>query len=113
MLIAKVWKIKGHFNVDVKEASLHLFCIQHKLKSLNKDLTSYKNIDNPSCIDLLLHSSAKSLKSAYAIEMGLLNFHKLVVTIQNEKHEPETSRVIQYKDYKKFDYAIFNDNCRK
>ena len=42
----------GDFNVDVKEVSLHLFCNQYKLISLNKDPTCYKNIDN-SCIDLL------------------------------------------------------------
>ena len=40
------------FNVDVKEVSLHLFCNQYKLTSLNKDPTCYKNTDN-SCIDLL------------------------------------------------------------
>ena len=44
--------IMGDFNVDVKEVSLHLFCNQYKLTSLNKDPTCYKNIDN-SCIDLL------------------------------------------------------------
>ena len=38
--------IMGDFNVDVKEASLHLSCDQYKLKSLNKDPTCYKNIDN-------------------------------------------------------------------
>ena len=50
--------IMGDFNVDVKEVSLHLFCNQYKLKSLNKDPTCYKNIDNPSCIDLFLTNSA-------------------------------------------------------
>ena len=52
--------IIGNFTVDVKEVSLHLLCNQYKLKSLNKDPTCYKNIDNSSCIDLLLTNSAKS-----------------------------------------------------
>ena len=33
---------------------LLLFCNQHKLKSLNKDLTCHKNFNNPYCIGLLL-----------------------------------------------------------
>ena len=105
--------IMGDFNVDVKEVSLHLFSNQYKLKSLNKDPTCYKNIDNPSCIDLLLTNSAKSFESTYTIETGLSDFHKLVVTVLNEKHERMPPKVIQYRNYKKFDYAIFNNNLRK
>ena len=105
--------IMGDFNVDVKEVSLHLFCNQYKLKSLNKNPTCYKNIDNPSCIDLLLTNSAKRFESTCTIEKDLSDFHKLVVTVTNEKHERMPLKVIQYRNYKKFDYAIFNNNLRK
>ena len=77
----------GDFNVDVKEISLHLLCRQYKSKSLNKDLTCYKNTDNPSCIDLLLTYLANSSKSTCTIETALTDFHKLAVTVLNEKHE--------------------------
>ena len=105
--------IMGDFNVDVKEVSLHLFCNQYKLKSLNRDPTCYKNIGNPSRIDLLLTNSAKSFEITCTIETGLSDFHKLVVTVLNEKHERMPPKVIQHRDYKKFDYAIFNYNLRK
>ena len=49
--------IMSDFSVGIKEVSLHLFCNQCKLKSMKKDPTCYKNIDNPSCIDLLLTNS--------------------------------------------------------
>ena len=49
----------GWFNVDVKEANLHLLCNQYKLKLLNKNLICYKNFDNPSSIKLLLTNSGK------------------------------------------------------
>ena len=103
----------GDFNVDVKEVSSRLFRNQYKLKSLNKDPTCYKNIDNPSCIDLLLSNSAKSFESTCTIETGLSDFHNLVVTVLNEKHERLPPKVMQYRNYKKFDYAIFNNNLRK
>ena len=72
----------GDFIVDVKKVSLHLFCNQHKLKSLNNDHTCYSNIDH-SCIDLLLTNSAKSFESTCTIETGLSDFHNLVVTVLN------------------------------
>ena len=103
----------GDFNVNVKEVSLHLFYNQDKLKSLNEDPTYYKNIDNPSCIDLFLTNSAKSFESTCTIETGLSDFNKLVVTVLNEKHERMPPKVIQYRNYRKFDYAIFNNNLRK
>ena len=90
--------IIGDFNVDVKEVSLHLFCSQYKLKSLNKDPTCYKNIDNPSCIDLLLTNSAKSFESTCTIETGLSDFHRLVVTTLNEKHKRMPPEVTQYRN---------------
>ena len=67
----------GDFNVDVKEVSLHLFCNQYKLISLNKDPTCYKNIDN-SCIDLLQvpQRASKVLvlwKRAFQISINLLS----------------------------------------
>ena len=57
----------GWFNVDVKEANLHLFCNQYKLKLLSKNLTCYKNFDNPSSIKLLLTNSGKSLESTCTV----------------------------------------------
>ena len=93
--------IMGDFNVDVKELSFYLFCNQCKLKSMKKDLTCYKNIDNPSCIDLPLNNSAKSFESTCTIERGVSDFHKLIITVLNEKHEWIPPRITEYKDYNK------------
>ena len=35
--------------------------------------------------------------------MGFSDFHKLVVTVLNDKHERIPPKIIQYRDYKKFD----------
>ena len=86
--------IMGDFNVDVREVNLHLFCNQYELKLLNTDTTCYKNIDNPSCIDLLLVNSAKSFECTSTIETSLSDFHKLVVTVLYEKHERMPPKVI-------------------
>ena len=44
---------------------------------------------------------------------GLSDFHKLVPTVLNEKHERMPPKVIEYRDCKKFDYAILNNNLPK
>ena len=101
------------FNVDVKEVSLHLFCNQNKEKTLNKYPTCYNNTDNPSCINLPLTNSAKSFESTCIIETGFPDFHKFFVTVLNEKHERMSPKIMQCRDYKKFDYVIFHNNLCK
>ena len=39
--------------------------------------------------------------------------HKLVVRIINKKHEQVPPKAIQYRDYKKLDYAFFDNNLHK
>ena len=63
----------GNFNVEP-------FCNQHKLKSLNKDPTCFKNVDKPSCIDLFLTSSSKCFEDCLTLETDLTDFHKLIAT---------------------------------
>ena len=58
-------------------------------------------------------NSAKSFESTCPIETGLSDFHKLAVTVLNEKHERMSSKVIHYRDLKKYDYLIFNNNLGK
>ena len=57
-------------------------------------------------------NSAKSFESTCTVKTGLSDFHKLV-TVLNEKHERMPAKVIQYRDYRKFDYAIFNNTLCK
>ena len=103
----------GNFNVDVKkEFAFHLFCNQYQLTSLNNDPTCYKNIDNHSCIDLLLTNSTNSFESTCTIETGLSDFHKLVVMVINKKHEQIPPKLYS-TGITKFDYAIFNNNLKK
>ena len=81
--------IIGDFNIDIQELSLHLFCNQYK---------TYHYL---------------ILWGTWAVETCFSDFYKLVVTVLNEKHKRMTQKIIQCRDYKKFDYAIFNNNLRK
>ena len=70
----------GDFNAEVTEDAMTEFCGLFNLKSLIKVPTCYKNLDNLSCIDLILTNRFNSFQNSIAIESGLLDFHKLTVT---------------------------------
>ena len=46
--------IVGDFNIKVTQTCIKVFCDSYEFKNLIKDATCYKNLENPSCIDLIL-----------------------------------------------------------
>ena len=79
------------------------FCNQYKPKSLNKDPICFRNVNKPSCTDLFLTNNLK------CFEIGLTDFHKLIVTIMKTKHERFLPKTVNYRDYKSFDTKTFKD----
>ena len=66
--------IMSDFNIDIEKASWFTFVVQTVGVKINKDSTSYRNIDNYSYIDVLLTNSAKSFENICTIETGLSHF---------------------------------------
>ena len=85
------------------------FCNQYKLKSLNKKLTCFKNVNKPSCIDLFLTKNSKCFEDCLTLETGLPDFHKLIVIVMKTKHERFSPKIVNYRDYKNFDTKAFKD----
>ena len=101
--------IIGDFNVEPNEANVKAFCSQYKLKSLKKDPTCFKNVNKLSCIDLFLTNNSKCFEDSLTLETGLLDFHKLIVTIVKTKHERFPPKILNYRDYKNFDTKTIKD----
>ena len=57
------------------------FCASCSLKSLIKEPTCFKSVDNPSCIDLILTNHPKCFQNSGVYETGIFNFHKLTFTV--------------------------------
>ena len=55
--------IMGDFNADVPDPSMTSFCTLFKLKIIVKELTCYRNPENPSCIDLFLTNCPRSFRN--------------------------------------------------
>ena len=63
-----------------------------------------------SCIYLFLTNSSKCFEDCLASETGVSNFHKIIVTVMETKHEPFPPKIVKYWDYPNFDTKVFN--CR-
>ena len=65
----------GDFNSEMCEDEMHFFCNTYNLKNLVKDKTCFKNIANPTCIDLILTNKHLCFQNTMAIDIGIADFH--------------------------------------
>ena len=100
--------IMGDFNSEFSENCLNGFCNVNSLKTLNRDPTSFKNPSNPSCIDLFLTNRQQAFQQTHAIETGISDFHKMVVTVMKTHYKKQKAKTIQYRKYKHFHEQSFN-----
>ena len=80
---------------------------------MNNRPTSFKNPEKPSCIDLILTNCPRSFQNCSAIETGLLDFYKLVVTVMKITYKKSQPKTIIYRSYKYFNNKGFRENCYK
>ena len=71
----------GDFNSTMSEEVMSHFCETYNLENLITDFTCYKSADNPTSIDVILTNRKNSFDHSLAIETGLSDHHKMVVTI--------------------------------
>ena len=77
----------GDFNAEVEDSSFKYFCSSYYLTGMINRPACFINLEKPSCIDLILTNCPRSFQNSRAIETGLWDFHKLVVTVM-DKHAP-------------------------
>ena len=71
----------GDLNFAVTENRLNGFYNVNSLKTLNRAPTCFKNLKNPSCIDFFLTNRLQCFQQTCAIERGISDLHKMVVTL--------------------------------
>ena len=79
----------GDFNASIEDSFMKNFCEIYDLRSLVKELTRFKNPENPSCIDLILTNKLRSFIKTGVIETELSDYHKLVTTVM-KMHFPKS-----------------------
>ena len=83
------------------------------LRNLIKQPTCFKNVDNPSCIDLLLSNKPLSFNTSFVIEIELSVFHKKIVAMMKMHFPKINPRVISCRKYKLFQSKTFINSFKK
>ena len=78
------------------------------MKSLNKDASCYRNLNNPSCIDMILPNSPRSFFITEAYFTGASNCYRLVSYAFKTTSFRTQSKEMMYRIFKIFDKEIFN-----
>ena len=105
--------LTGDFNCQVSEPCLHSFLDQYNAINIVNEPTCFKNIQNPSCIDLFITNKRGSFQNTTAISTGLSDFHKMVVTVFKTKFEKQAPKIIHYRSYKNFNNDQFKSDLRR
>ena len=101
--------LAGDFNAEEHEACLGSFIFEYDAYCLVKDKTCFKNINNLSCIDLLITNKKFSFKNTTVISTGASDFHKMVITVLKTTFVKGKSKVVTYRDKKYFDNQKFRE----
>ena len=99
--------VMGDFNADIGDKFMGDFCESYNLSSLIKESTCYKNPENPSFINLILTNSPHSFQCSSAIETGLSDFHKMIVTVLKTTFQRIPAKIRNYRDYRDFNNDAF------
>ena len=97
----------GDFNSEITEEPMKSFCNTYNFKCLVKEPPCFKNIDNPSCIDLILTNKPSYFQNNCVIETGLSDFHKLTITTLKSYYQKKEPRIITYRNYKNLTMTTF------
>ena len=101
----------GDFNAEETDEYLQNFLNTYSMKKLVKEPTCYKT-ETQRCIDLILTNRNQSMQHTTAIETGLSDFHKMVVTVLKTTFPKQGPSIINYRSYKNFDQTSFKQDLR-
>ena len=99
----------GDFNSEMSEDAMKDFCDTYCLSNMIKEPTCFKNILNPSSIDLILTNRSRMFQNSIAIETGLSDHHKLTITVMRSLFKKQAPIIISYRDYKHFNHDLFRN----
>ena len=105
--------LTGDFNSEEGESCLDTFLCDYDAKNIVKEKACFKNIEKPSCIDLIITNSVHSFQNTSVISTGLSDFHKMVLTVVKTTFRKNKPREIIYRDYSKFDSESFKKELKE
>ena len=93
--------ILGNFNAGIDDEALQIYVQLTNLTVSLKQLTCFKNPENPSSIDLILTNKPRSFQTKCVAETGLSDFHRMTISVLKMDFRKTSPKVINYRDFKK------------
>ena len=104
----------GDFNAEESNSSMAEFLNNYGAKNIVKEKTCFRSLNNPSCIDLFITNKPRSFQNTQTINIGISDFHKMVLTVLKSSFKKCEPKVISYRDYNNFNQGrTKNYNERK
>ena len=97
----------------MNEEAMKDFCELYDFENLINEPTCYKNAKNPSSIDVILTNSKNCFQNSSALETGLSDCHKLVVTVLKTYIKKKDPTRISHRSYKNFNLSIFRTELKQ
>ena len=104
--------LTGDFNSEDSEPEMREFLERYGAKNIQHEKTCFKNIENPSCIDLFLTNSPMSFQNTTVLVNGLSDFHKMAITVFKVKFNKTKPKEVNYRDYKRFNGNLFKSDLK-
>ena len=100
----------GDLNSEMSEPSLDKFCQTYNLGSIVNKPTCFQNSKNPSFIEMVLTNKQERFSEAKTVEIGLSDFHKILVSVFQTNLKKQKLKIVTYHDYKCFDNEKFRES---
>ena len=75
-----------------------------------KEPTCFKNVENPSCIDLILTNKPLCFQNTMVMETGLSDFHKFTISTMKFNFHKQKPIIVKYRNNKYFNNDHFGMN---
>ena len=97
----------GDFNTSIIDDTMTDYCQMYNVQNMINEPTCYKNVNNPSAIDLILTNRKTCFHNSMTIETGLSDHHKMTVTVLKSYFKKKEPIKINYRCYKKYNENLF------
>ena len=79
----------------------------YNCQNIIKDKTCFKDLHNPSCVNLFMTNRLKSFQNSMEIETGLSGFHKMSLTVMNDFYKKKRPNILRYWNYRNFEKKLY------
>ena len=104
--------VVGDLNVNFKlnPNQLSNICDSYDLKQIIKGPTCFKNVDNPTLLDVILTNAPRSVKQSINISLGISDFHNYISASTKIACPSDEPKTVHYRTFKNFNEVFYRND---